>query len=72
MIRTIAQRSMDAGLYYNFTFLNDAGHGQNPFILYGKGKSLPRMKKISQIYDPEGVFQKLESGFKLNDPDILI
>lgn len=57
-------KAIDA--YYPFITLNDAGPGQDPYPLYGKGKSLPRLKAINAKYDPQGVFGKLEaSGFKL-------
>ncbi len=63
---TIDAKTKAAGLYYPSIYLNDAGKGQNPFVLYGGGKSLPRMLAIRKKYDPEGIFQKYEaSGFKL-------
>lgn len=66
LVQSIDTTSKAAGLYYPYIFLNDAGSGQSPFPLYGRGRSLPRMKAISRKYDPEGVFQNLASGaFKL-------
>ena len=65
-VEKIKRRTSALGLYYPFFYLNDAGQGQNPFPLYGKGKSLPRMKAIQAKYDPRGVFKQLiASGFKL-------
>lgn len=55
------------GLYIPFTFLNDAQSGEKVFQYYGGGKSLPRLQKIADKYDPNGVFQKLETGgFKIS------
>lgn len=65
MLEVLDRKSKARGLYYPFAFLNDAGLGQNPYAFYGKGKSLKKMKQISKRYDPTGVFQKLETGFKL-------
>lgn len=45
------------GLYIPFTFLNDGHTGQQVFQQYGNGKSLQKLK-----YDPNRVFQKLETG----------
>ncbi|KAI0483444.1 hypothetical protein F4859DRAFT_528850 [Xylaria cf. heliscus] len=55
------------GVFHDFIYLNDAAGGQNPYATYGKGKSLPRMRKVQKAYDPEGVIKNLmTSGFKLN------
>lgn len=52
--------------YYPFIYLNDATPDQQPYLLYYKGTSLPKMKAIQKRYDVNGVFQNLESiGFKL-------
>jgi FAD/FMN-containing dehydrogenase len=65
-VAKINRQTNALGLYYPFTYLNDAGKGQNPFPLYGKGKSLPRMKAIQAKFDRTGVFKNLiASGFKL-------
>ncbi|KAF2003796.1 FAD-binding domain-containing protein [Amniculicola lignicola CBS 123094] len=65
-VAKIDRQTKAKGLYYPFTYLNDAGQGQNPFPLYGKGKSLPRMKAIQAKYDRKGVFKNLiASAFKL-------
>ena len=62
----LVQKAKAAGLYYPFIYINDASPGQNPYPLYGKGKSLPRLKQIRQKYDPSGLFQTYgSSGFKL-------
>ncbi|KAM7212310.1 hypothetical protein V8F06_012309 [Rhypophila decipiens] len=54
------------GLYYPFIYLNNAGPGQDPFKLYGQGKSLPKMQAVRDLYDPTGVFQELmPGGFKV-------
>ena len=53
-------------LYIPFTFLNDAQSGQEIYQYYGDGESLPELQQIAQKYDPQEVFQKLETGgFKL-------
>lgn len=62
----LEQKSKAAGLYYPFVYLNDAGSGENPFSVYGNGKSLPNLRAIRQKYDPTGVFQYLQpGGFKV-------
>ena len=66
MLSQLDQASKNAGLYYPFVYINDSGSGENPFALYGKGKSLAKMRAIRQKYDPTGVFQYLQpGGFKL-------
>ncbi|KAI9878960.1 MAG: hypothetical protein M1830_010014 [Pleopsidium flavum] len=64
-VNAIERRTKQTGLYYPFTFLNDAGGNQKPLETYGYGKSLPRLRELSKKYDPDGVFQTLVSGFKL-------
>lgn len=64
-IAELTKRAKAEDLYYPFTFLNDAGPGQEPFATYGKGKSLPKLQEISKAYDPEGIFQNHTGGFKL-------
>lgn len=60
------QNSKAADLYYPFIYVNDAGMGENPFVLYGNGTSLPKMRTTRQKYDPTSVFQYLQpGGFKL-------
>ncbi|KAK4238693.1 FAD-binding domain-containing protein [Achaetomium macrosporum] len=54
------------GIFYDYIYLNDAAPGQKPFPTYGKGKSLPRLKRVQAKYDRFGVFKNLiTSGFKL-------
>lgn len=66
MLRQLSQAATARGLAYPFIFLNDAAAGQNPFPLYGGGKSLARMKAVRDRWDPDGVFQVLmPGGFKL-------
>lgn len=67
-LATIAAIEKDAkrrDLYYPWTFLNDAGQAQDPISTYGYGKSLRRMRAVSEKYDPQGIFQKNVPGFKL-------
>ena len=54
------------GLYYPFVYINDAGMGENPFSLYGNGRSLETMRATRSKYDPTAMFQYLQpGGFKL-------
>jgi FAD/FMN-containing dehydrogenase len=56
------------GLYYPYTYINDAGGDQEIYHFYGGGNSLPRMRGIRRKYDPDGVFQNLlSSGFHLGN-----
>ncbi|OKL59054.1 hypothetical protein UA08_05973 [Talaromyces atroroseus] len=64
-IADIDRQSKEKGLYYPFTWLNDAGFDNSPISTYGYGESLRKMKAVSHTYDPAGVFQKLVPGFKL-------
>lgn len=65
-LQALDTASKAANIYYPFQFLNDAGAGEQVFSLYGKGKSLERMKSIRRAYDPDGVFQDLmPGGFKI-------
>lgn len=69
---TLEAKSKQQGLYYPYIYLNDAGgFQQNTLSLYGKGKSLPKMKQIAEKYDPQGVFQRLLHGaFKLDGANL--
>lgn len=59
-------RAKALGLYYPFINLNDAGTGEDPFSLYGSGKSLEIMRATRMKYDPTALFQTLQAGgFKL-------
>ena len=63
----LTQAAEAKGIYYPFIYLNDAAPGQKPYPLYGKGKSLPKMKQVQNKYDPQGILQQLEtSGYKLS------
>ncbi|TGJ88404.1 hypothetical protein E0Z10_g329 [Xylaria hypoxylon] len=67
LIAAIDERSKAEGLYAPFIYINDAGPGQEPFKLYGNGKSILKMKKIRDRYDPHHYFQRLlPGGFKLD------
>ena len=62
VLGTLDQNSKAADLYYPFVYINDAGMGENPFLLYVNGTSLPTMRAIRQKYDPTGMFQYLQPG----------
>lgn len=54
------------GLDYRFIYQNYAAKEQDVFAGYGEGNK-QRLVEISEKYDPEQVFQKLQPGyFKLN------
>ena len=58
--------TQEANLYYPFVYIGDAGMGEDPFPLYGHGRSLERMRSIRSIYDRSAMFQYLQpGGFKL-------
>lgn len=62
----LTKSAQRAGLLYPFIYVNDAAAGQDPYPLYGKRKSLPRIRAIQRKYDPDGVFRDLvASGFNL-------
>ncbi|KAI9653420.1 MAG: hypothetical protein M1821_007085 [Bathelium mastoideum] len=55
-----------AKLDYPFTYLNDAASGEQIYQYYGQGSSFPKMRQVSQKYDPDGTFQYLmPGGFKI-------
>ncbi|KAK8040185.1 FAD-binding domain-containing protein [Apiospora rasikravindrae] len=57
--------SQARGLDVPFLYMNDASRDQNPIASYGS-YSVERMKQVSQDYDREQVFQKLQNdGFLL-------
>ena len=60
------KKASAVGLSYPFIYMNDATGGEQIYQFYGKGASLPKMRKIRQQYDPSGVFQYLvPGGFKI-------
>ncbi|EUC50339.1 hypothetical protein COCMIDRAFT_1060 [Bipolaris oryzae ATCC 44560] len=64
-ISTAKTEAKRRGKYHDFIYLNYAGPYQNVIPSYGKEK-LARLKAVSKMYDPAGVFQKLQpGGFKL-------
>ncbi|KAI1656821.1 hypothetical protein F4813DRAFT_361961 [Daldinia decipiens] len=59
--------SRQRGLDLPFIFMNDASRDQNPLASYGS-ESVDRLKQISQKYDPNQLFQKLQgNGFLLSN-----
>lgn len=66
VLAAVDQQAKAQNISYPFLFLNDAAAGQDIFASYGKGKSLPRLRRIRGKYDPDGVFQNLQpGGFKV-------
>ena len=59
ILAKLDDRSRGLDLYYQFIYIGDAGMGEDPFSLYGSGKSLLRMKAIRKKYDPSAMFQYL-------------
>ncbi|KAF2803576.1 FAD-binding domain-containing protein [Mytilinidion resinicola] len=54
------------GKLLDFQFMNDASYTQSPLQSYGV-ESLESLRAVSRKWDPEGVFQKLQSsGFLLS------
>lgn len=66
LISKVEEQTKAKDLYYPFYWLNTLGARQSAFDLYGGGKSLPRLWDVSKKYDPDGVFQRLVYGFKLD------
>ncbi|KAI9878975.1 MAG: hypothetical protein M1830_010029 [Pleopsidium flavum] len=64
-LASIKKETEGKNLYYPWLFLNDAGQSQDPISTYGYGKSLAKMKAVSKMYDPMGIFQTSVPGFKL-------
>lgn len=50
------------GVDNRFIYQNYAAKGQNVFAGYGEANR-QRLIKISEKYDPKGVFQKLQPGY---------
>lgn len=46
----ITQKAREMGHGYDFAYLNDAGGAGNPFVTYGKGSSLPELKRIAKEF----------------------
>jgi hypothetical protein len=49
-ISALEKKSKAKGIDYPFVYLNDADPSQEPFKLYGKGRSLKRMEAIRDKY----------------------
>ncbi|KFA81542.1 hypothetical protein S40288_09059 [Stachybotrys chartarum IBT 40288] len=65
-IAALEKKSKAEGNKYTFVYLNDADTSQDSFPLYGKGKSLKKMKAIRDRYDPKHIFNDLlPGGFRL-------
>lgn len=57
--------TVKAGLESEFLYLNYADRGQDVIRGYGEGNR-KELRRVSKVYDPEGVFQKaVVGGFKL-------
>lgn len=66
VLANLTAKAKAMGLFYPFIYMNDAYAGQNPYPLYGKGKSLPKLLAVQKKYDRQGFFKNfLASGFKL-------
>lgn len=59
LITGVEEVAKKTGLWEDFYFMNDASYWQNPLKSYG---SLEWLRKISKKWDPDGVFQKQQSG----------
>lgn len=56
---------MKAASASEFLYLNYADQGQDVIAGYGEGNQM-ELRRVSRVYDPEGVFQKaVVGGFKL-------
>ncbi|KAI0113598.1 FAD binding domain protein [Nemania sp. FL0031] len=64
--QTIQTETEKLGLFNPFVYLNDAAKTQKPYETLGHGKSLPKLRRIQNKYDPEGFLQDyLHHGFPL-------
>ena len=62
LISSIEAAAQARGLLLDFKFMNDASYIQTPFA----AGTLSLLKGVSQKWDPQGVFQRLQnSGFLL-------
>lgn len=55
------EKSKQRALDVPYLFMNDASRDQNPIASYGAANVL-KLKEIAEKYDPERVFQDLQSG----------
>jgi hypothetical protein len=70
LISSFESTAKARGLLLNFHFMNDCSHLQSPLQSYGP-ESLAFLKTVSQKWDPQGVFQKLQnSGYLLSKMEI--
>lgn len=68
---SIESAAKSRGLLFDFKFMNDASHSENPLKSYGS-ESIAFLSEASRKWDPEGVFQRLQnSGFLLSNVDKL-
>lgn len=56
------EKAKRKGLFHRYLYQNYASHDQDVFAGYGE-ENLQRLKDISQKYDPNGVFQRLQPGY---------
>ncbi|KAF2026973.1 FAD-binding domain-containing protein, partial [Setomelanomma holmii] len=49
------------GKFYAYRFMNDASYAQSPLSSYGAA-NLASMNAVSAVYDPTGVFQRLQNA----------
>jgi hypothetical protein len=63
LMADIETAAKQAGKYNAFKYLNYATYWQDPISAYG---NLAKMREVSRVYDPSGLFQKnCPGGFKL-------
>jgi hypothetical protein len=58
----IIKTAGDRGLLHNYQYMNYANQTQAPMEGYER-ENVDRLKVISKLYDPEGVFQTLQPGY---------
>ncbi len=64
-LRASKAATVKAGSASEFLYLNYADQGQDVIAGYGEGNRM-ELRRVSRVYDPEGVFQKaVVGGFKL-------
>jgi hypothetical protein len=65
LLEAIDCATKEAGHYSQFKYLNYAAYWQNPIAGYGMS-NVANMKKVSNKYDPSGLFQTgAPGGFKI-------